>query len=120
LKKIYFITLAAAILGSACSQMSEQEIAPEVNQQLMGTWSSNTGDVQITFYDDQTAKLIYSQHQPPIKLISPYQATRNDKIGIALGGFWSGPVLIDTHDLLTQKSISARLPDEEAIQLHKQ
>jgi len=114
------MTLAAAILSSACSQISEQEITLEVSQQLMGTWASNAGDVQITFYDDQTAKLVYTKHQPPIKLISPYQATRNDKIGIALGGFWSGPVLIDTHDLLTQKSISARLPDEQAIQLHKQ
>jgi len=120
LKKIYFIALAAAILSGACSQMSEQEITPEVSQQLMGTWLSNTGDVQITFYDDQTAKLVYNQHQPPIKLISPYQATRNDKIGIALGGFWSGPVIIDTHDLLTQKTISARLPDEPVVQLHKQ
>ena len=112
------LTIACLILVS-CGMNPEQEVSPETIQMLSGTWVNHERTGSIYFYKDKTAKLLFPQHQPPIKLISPYQAVKEHKIGIALGGFWSGPLLIDTTDINT-KTINVRFPDEEAITFHKE
>jgi len=102
------------LLLSSCSSLEEQEIPQSTIQQLTGIWQNNNQSGAFTFYEDETVKLTFPERHPPIKLISSYQIIKEQQIGIALGGFWSGPILIDTHELNAQK-ITVTFPDEEPI-----
>jgi len=108
----------SSLILAACNMNGKQELSSQSIQQLSGTWVNQNQTEEIIFYKDKTAKLDFPKHQPPIRLISPYQAVKAHKIGIALGGFWSGPALIDTTSL-DQQSIDVRFPDEEPETFHK-
>jgi len=117
IKKV--IALSFIISLSACSQMSETETPTTVVNQLTGTWVNQTHDGKVIFYSDKTAKMIFSKHQPPIKLISTYDTIKKgEQIGINLGGFWSGPAFINTSKLQAQH-LTITFPDEKPITLSK-
>jgi hypothetical protein len=111
--------LIASFILASCSITTEQDIPSKTIEQLSGSWANQEESSHIYFYKDKTAKLVFPKHQPPIKLISPYQAVKENKIGIALGGFWSGPVLIDITQLNNAQTITVRIPNEKAIIFHK-
>ncbi|RLL52862.1 hypothetical protein D8Y20_06330 [Mariprofundus sp. EBB-1] len=115
-KNGYFIL--SGLLISGCIQSNETPIDEAVNQQLSGLWvnSDNTG--KIRFYPDETAKIEFPNNKPSIKLISPYSGIKENTIGIALGGFWSGPLLINTSKIFNN-SITVRFPDKEPVTFHK-
>jgi len=115
-KKIAIIL--ATMLISACSQTYEKSTPMSVLQQLPGLWTTSIGTGDIRFYEDETVKLTFPTRTPPLKLISQYQDVKENTIGIALGGFWSGPVLIDTSDI-NNNIISVRFPDEEPVTFHR-
>lgn len=113
------ILLTATIIGlSACSQMSDTDTPQTIVNQLTGTWISKSSDGKVIFYSDKTAKMIFPKHQPPIKLISTYETLKDEKIGINLGGFWSGPAFINTSKL-QEHHLTITFPDEEPIALFK-
>jgi len=116
-KKLY-ISLSL-LLASGCTQTNDVPVTAALNQQLSGIWtSSNSSTGNIRFYSDESAKITLPQRTPPIKLISPYSGIKENTIGIALGGFWSGPLLIDTSDI-ENNIINVRFPDEEPVLFHK-
>ena len=118
IKTIIFSALIG-ITGTACSQMSEQQTPATVIQQLTGTWISEDHKGKAIFYPDETAKLVFPEHRPPIKLISTYDTIKDKKLGISLGGFWSGPAMLDTSLLQQEKRLTLTFPDEAPITLLK-
>ena len=112
------ILLPVVIALHACSQISDTETPQAVINQLTGTWINESRDGKIIFYSDKVAKMVFSKHQPPIKLISTYETIKNERIGINLGGFWSGPAFINTSDLQEQH-LTITFPDEKPITLFK-
>jgi len=103
---------------TACSQMADTETPKTVINQLTGTWANASHDGKVIFYSDETAKMVFSKHQPPIKLISTYSTIKGERIGINLGGFWSGPAFINTSNL-QQQQLTITFPDEKPITLFK-
>jgi len=103
---------------TACSQMADTETPRTVINQLTGTWVNKSHDGKVIFYSDETAKMVFSKHQPPIKLISTYSTIKGERIGINLGGFWSGPAFINTAKLQDQH-VTITFPDEQPIILYK-
>jgi len=116
IKKV--IALSFIISLSACSQMEEPETPATVVNQLTGTWANQTYESKVIFYSDKTAKMIFPKHQPPIKLISTYNTIKDERIGINLGGFWSGPAFVNTSKL-QEESLTITFPDENPIILFK-
>lgn len=110
------LTLALSLSG--CIQ-SDNEVSAETIELVSGTWKEEGGTGSISFYDDLTAKITILDHQPPVRLISQYDQMENGQLGIALGGFWSGPLLITT-DKLAEGLMTATLPDEEPAIYRKQ
>lgn len=110
--------LLSGLLISGCIQSTDTPIDEAVNQQLSGLWvnSDNTGEIR--FYSDETAKIKLPNNKPPVKLISPYSGIKENTIGIALGGFWSGPLLVNTSEIFNN-TITVRFPDEEPVEFHK-
>ncbi|MDQ6954559.1 MAG: hypothetical protein Q9M20_03860 [Mariprofundaceae bacterium] len=112
------IIILSLIIGlSSCTQMTDTSTPEAVVNQLTGTWKSNDG--KVIFYSDETAKMVFPQHTPPIKLISAYETVRKNKIGINLGGFWSGPALVDTSKM-SALQLTITFPEESAIELIKE
>ncbi len=103
-----------ALSFSACSAMEDTPTPPSTIQQLTGTWYNQEQQAKLIFYPDETVKLLFPHHQPSIKMISSYQTLKKQKIGVALGGFWTGPMLINIQQL-PQGTITATLPDESPI-----
>jgi len=103
-------------LLSSCTQMTDTSTPEAVVNQLTGTWASSDG--KVIFYSDETAKMVFPKHQPPIKLISTYETVKEYNIGINLGGFWSGPALIDTSKVEALQ-LTITFPEEEPIELRK-
>ncbi|MDQ6968650.1 MAG: hypothetical protein Q9M14_08220, partial [Mariprofundaceae bacterium] len=97
---------------SACSQISETDTPQTVVDQLTGTWISKNHDGEIIFYSDKTAKMVFNNHQPPIKFISTYETIKGERIAINLGGYWSGPAFINTSKLQEQH-LTVIFPDEK-------
>jgi len=112
------ILLSLTIVLTACGQMTDTETPQTVVNQLTGTWESKTHDGKVIFYSDQTAKMIFPKHQPPIKLISTYDSIKDEHIGINLGGFWSGPAFINA-STLQEQHLTITFPDEKPITLFK-
>ncbi len=115
-----WLLCAIALSFSACSAMEDTPTPTTTIQQLNGTWYNQAQQAKLIFYPDETVKLLFPQHQPSIKMISSYQTLKKQKIGVDLGGFWTGPMLITTQDL-SQGTLTATLPDESPItfQRHK-
>ena len=103
---------------TACSQMTDTDTPQTIVNQLTGTWLTKNHDGKVIFYSDETAKIVFSKHQPAIKLISTYETIKDERIGINLGGFWSGPAFINTSKL-QEKSLTIAFPDEKPITLFK-
>ena len=115
---LFALFVSISILTS-CSSLEESDISTNTVAQLTGIWKNASESGSFHFYSDETVKLSFPKHQPPIKLISSYQSVKDQKIGIALGGFWSGPILIDvTH--LKENSMIVTFPDEEAVTFTRQ
>ncbi len=113
------LPLLSAILISSCMQASDvKPVSENTIMQLSGTWLTDNDKGSIRFYSDETVKINMPERTPPIKLLSPFEAVKDNTLGIALGGFWSGPILIDTSKV-TQGLITATFPEEEAFLLHK-
>ena len=110
--------LLSGLLISGCIQSNDTPIDEAVNQQLSGLWVNSSATGKIHFYTDETAKIELPNNKPPIKLISPYSGIKEHTIGIALGGFWSGPLLVNTTEIFNN-SITVRFPDEEPVEFHK-
>ena len=117
-QRLYLLCIIA-LSFSACSAMQDDATPPNIIQQLNGTWYNQAQHAKLIFYPDETVKLVFPQHQPEIKMISSYQPLKKQKIGVALGGFWTGPMLINI-SALAQGSITATLPDEEPITFQQQ
>ncbi|MDQ6969493.1 MAG: hypothetical protein Q9M16_03165 [Mariprofundus sp.] len=118
MKKMILPLLSAALISSCLQATDVTPVSQNTIMQLSGSWLIDDGNGSIRFYSDETVKIDMPKHRPPIKLLSPYEAVKDNTLGIALGGFWSGPVLIDTSDI-TRNTITATFPEEEPIQLHK-
>ena len=118
MKKLILPLLSAALISSCLQANDVEPLSQSTIMQLSGTWVADNDDSSIRFYSDETVGINMPQHNPPIKLLSPYEAVKDNTLGIALGGFWSGPVLIDTSNI-TDNTITARFPEEEPFQLHK-
>lgn len=112
------ILLAAIVSLPACSQMTDTSTPQALVNQLTGTWVNENRDGKVIFYSDETAKMVFSKHQPPIKLISTYETIKDERIGINLGGFWSGPAFVNTSKL-EEQSLTIAFPDESPITLFK-
>ncbi len=112
------ILLSIMIALPACSQMADTETPQAVINQLTGTWISESRDGKVIFYSDKTAKMLFPKHELPIKLISTYETIKDERIGINLGGFWSGPAFINTSKLQEQH-LTIAFPDEKPIVLFK-
>ena len=112
------ILFPIALALTACSQMADTETPKKVINQLTGTWINQTHDGKVIFYSDETAKMIFPKHQPPIKLISTYDTIKGEQIGINLGGFWSGPAFINTSKL-QEKRLTITFPDEKPMILSR-
>lgn len=107
------------LLMTSCSSMEEPEIPANTMQQLTGIWINPTHSASLHFYHDKTVKLIFPKHQPPVKMISSYQAIKDKNIGITLGGFWTGPMMVNITQL-PQGKLTALFPDQEIIQFQRQ
>jgi len=115
---LFALFLSISMLAS-CSSLEEPDISADTVAQLTGVWQNASQSGSFHFYSDETVKLSFPKHQPPIKLISSYQIVKDKKIGIALGGFWSGPILIDiTH--LKENSMIVTFPDDEPVTFTRQ
>jgi len=112
------ILLSIMITLPACSQMTDTETPQAVVNQLTGTWITKNHDGKVIFYTDRTAKMLFPKHQPPIKLISTYETIKDERIGINLGGFWSGPAFINTSKLQGQY-LTIAFPDEKPVALFR-
>jgi len=99
--------------------MESPETAPTTIEQLTGIWSNPTHSASLHFYSDETVKLIFPKHEPPVKMISSYQSIKEQNIGIALGGFWTGPMMVNITEL-PQGKLTVSFPDEEAMPFLKQ
>jgi len=117
MKKTILTLLSAALISSCMQANNVEPVSQSTILQLSGIWLNDNND-SIRFYSDETVKINMPNHSPAIKLLSPYEAVKEDTLGIALGGFWSGPVLIDTSKI-TQGIITATFPEEETFLLHK-
>jgi len=116
IKKIIALSIISTL--SACSQISETSTPESLVNQLTGTWKNEKHGGKVIFYPDQTAKIVFPKHQPPIKLISTYEKIKDKSVGINLGGFWSGPAFINTSNLQEQH-LTITFPDEKPIALFK-
>jgi len=87
MKKIATPILLTAFLCSCMQSADVPPVSQSTIMQLTGTWLTENKHGNIRFYNDETAKLTLPKHNPPIKLISPYEAVKENTIGIALGGF---------------------------------
>jgi len=118
MNKIIIPILSAALLSSCMQTSNVEPVSQSTILQLTGTWvTENKGSIR--FYSDETVKINMPNHTPPVKLLSPFEAVKDHTLGIALGGFWSGPILIDTSKL-TEGQITATFPEEATLLLHKQ
>ncbi len=115
-KSAYMIL--SGLMISGCLQSTDTPIDEAVNQQLSGLWVNSNNSGEIRFYRDETAKIVLPKNKPPVKLISPYSGIKEHTIGIALGGFWSGPLLVNTSEIF-DNTITVRFPDEEPVEFHK-
>jgi len=106
--------------------MESPETTPTTIEQLTGIWSNPTQHASLHFYSDETVKLIFPKHQPPVKLISSYQTIKNqnkgiksENIGITLGGVWASPMIVNITEL-SQGKLTASFPDEETMNFQRQ
>jgi len=118
-KALQILILTSLSLTSACSFGNQQDqVSPQTISALTGTWLNQDNTGHIRFYEDETAKLIFPKHEPAIKYIAAYEQLKEQTLGISLGGFWSGPVLIDFSQI-KYAEITETFPDEQPIILHK-
>ena len=118
MNKNAYIVLSS-LLFTGCIQSTDIPIDEAVNQQLSGLGVNSDHTGKIHFYRDETAKIVLPNNKPPVKLISPYSGIKEHTIGIALGGFWSGPLLVNTSEIFNN-SITVRFPDKEPVVFHKE
>jgi len=118
MKKLILPLLSAALISSCLPSNDVAPVSENTIMQLSGSWQIENGTGSIRFYNDETVKINMPNHNPPIKLLSPYEAVKENTLGIALGGFWTGPVLIDISDI-SHHNMTATFPEEKPFQLHK-
>jgi len=106
--------LCLTLMITSCTSMESPETPPSTVEQLTGIWSNSAHHASLHFYSDETVKLIFPKHQPPVKMISSYQTIKGENIGIALGGFWTGPMMVNITEL-QQGKLKVSFPDEESI-----
>ena len=89
--------LSVLFLGmvlSACTVM-EDPLDEQVMQRLLGSWVQvDGGHSRLTFYDDQTVKLVMLDEQPPLRLLTSVENNKDHGIGFSVGDRWAGPVYI--------------------------
>jgi len=88
-----FSVLFLGLILSACTVM-EDPLDEQVIQRLLGGWVQVDGQASLTFYDDQTVKLVMPDAQPPLRLLTSVENNKDHGIGFSVGDRWGGPVYI--------------------------
>jgi len=91
-KRLLSVLFLGMIL-SACTVM-EDPLDEQVMQRLLGSWQQVDGRTTLTFYDDQTVKLVMPDEQPPLRLLTSVENNKDHGIGFSVGDRWGGPVYI--------------------------
>ena len=110
------ITLALALL-SACVPASDP-VPPDLATFLTGAWTPTGQPGSMYFYPDGTVKIILPKHAPPIRVVSEYEMFKDGKLGIAMGGVWSGPATVQIANR-KRGEVRLTLPDGQPIVFHK-
>ncbi len=114
-----YILICLMLLLASCSSMDPPETPKTTINQLVGIWSNASSSASLHFYNDETVKLLFPKHKPPVKTISSYQTIKDQRMGIALGGFWTGPMMVDISYLAKGKLIVS-FPKEDPMIFHRQ
>jgi len=113
-----YILICMACVMASCTSMEAPQTSATTIEQLLGTWSNAANSASLHFYKDETVKLLFPKRQPPMKMISSYQMIKDQDIGIALGGFWTGPMVVNISKV-QEGTINISFPDEDVITFHK-
>ncbi|MDQ6994017.1 MAG: hypothetical protein Q9M18_00295 [Mariprofundaceae bacterium] len=113
-----YILLLMICMMASCTSMEAPQTPATTIEQLLGTWKNASQTASLHFYKDETVKLLFPKRQPPVKMISSYQMIKEQNIGVALGGVWTGPMIINISQI-QQGILTASFPDEEPISFHR-
>jgi|UPI0003657692 hypothetical protein len=93
---------ATLFLLVGCLDSAPQFVPEALLQSLQGKWVQVDGTAKLTFYDDETVKVIMPDHKPPLKLLTHLEVIKGDVV-LNLGDRWERPILLaydDTEDRL--------------------
>jgi len=110
------INLALALL-SACVPASDP-VPPDLVTFLTGAWTPTGQPGSMYFYPDGTVKIILPKHAPPIRVVSEYEMFKGGKLGIVMGGVWSGPATVQIANR-KRGEVRLTLPGRQPIVFHK-
>jgi len=79
---------------TACLQQAQLIVPEALTEQLEGQWQEvNLPDNQLTFYADETVKVVMPAHKPPMKLLTHLEAV-NDGVVLSFGDRWERPAMV--------------------------
>ncbi len=81
------------LLGG-CFQSTQSVVPESLLQQLEGRWQQEGHEEnQLTFYRDETVKVIMPSHRPPLRLLTHIEALRDDVV-LNFGDRWERPASV--------------------------
>ncbi|MDQ6973703.1 MAG: hypothetical protein Q9M10_02375 [Mariprofundaceae bacterium] len=113
-----YILILMTLVMVSCTSMEAPQTPATTIEQLLGTWHNASNTASLHFYQDESVKLLFPKRQPPIKMISNYQMIKDQDIGIALGGFWTGPMVVNISHV-QRGTINISFPDEDVVTFYR-
>jgi len=105
---------ATVLLLTGCLDSAPQFVPEELLQSLQGKWMQVDGTAKLTFYDDESVKVIMPDHKPPLKLLTHLEAIKDDVV-LNLGDRWERPILLNYDDTADRLDLGFVSDDGEAV-----
>ncbi len=87
--------LLVAVLLSGCLQQTQLVVPETLLQQLQGQWQEEgIAANRLTFYEDETVKVILPENDPPLKLLTHLEAV-TDGVVLSFGDRWARPAKVN-------------------------
>ncbi len=95
LKLWLMIWLMAGPLLSGCLQQAQLVVPETLLQQLQGQWQEEgMAANRLTFYEDETVKVVLPENNPPLKLLTHLEAV-TDGVVLSFGDRWARPAQVN-------------------------
>jgi len=114
IKLVRSVCFAAIFLLAGCLDSAPQFVPEALLESLQGKWVQVDGTAKLTFYDDETVKIIMPEHKPPLKLLTNIEAIKDDVV-LNLGDRWERPILLEYDDTADRLDLGFVADDGESV-----